>query len=169
VFAVEHPIAPNERILHLEITIQRTLRNAFHKHDGGSKSISFQVLQMIVENLVIFAHDPYASGAILTVSEKKILLNQASVAMPKAKSAFDLYEDIPAIDIAAGLIGDAFGFSIASLEKIFLNKATRVHHGSVAITDAKGFAAIFLQLRSRTEVIVMDPMFPKIFFPQPND
>ena len=68
VLAVEDSVAANEGVLHLEVAIEDAVGNAVDQGDGGAKAVAFEVLEVIVEDLMVFANDADAAGAGFVVA-----------------------------------------------------------------------------------------------------
>lgn len=169
VLAVEHGVAADEGVLHLEVAIEDAVGNAVDQGDGGAKAVAFEVLEVIVEDLMVFANDADAAGAGFVVAEEEVLFDDAAVSVAKGECAFDFNEGVGAVGVAAGFVGDALGLAVAGVEEVFFNEAAGVHHGAVTVSNAQGFTAVFAQFGARTKVVVVKMMVSWIVFSQPND
>lgn len=167
--AVEDGVAANEGVFHLPIAVEGAVRDAVDQGDGGAEAVAFEVLEVVIEDLVVFANDSNAAGLFLFVAEEAVLFNDATVAVAEGEGTGDFEKGVGSVGVSAGFVGDALGLPIARVEKVLLNETPRLSHGTVAIPKAQSFTAVLAQLGSGAKVIVVDVMVSEIVVSQPND
>lgn len=136
VLAVEEGVATNEGVFHLPVAVEGAVWDAVDQSDGGAEAVAFEILQVVVEDLVVLADDANAAGLFLFVAEEDVLFNDAAVAVAEGEGAGDFEEGVGAVDVATGFVGDAFGLAVALVEEVFLDETGGFLHGGVAVSNA---------------------------------
>ena len=167
--AVEDGVAANEGIFDLPVAVEGAVWDAVNEGDGGAEAVAFEVLQVVVEDLVVLADDTYATGLFLFVAEEEVLFDDAAVAVAKGEGAGDFEEGVGAVDIATGLVGDAFGLAVALVEEVFFDETGGFLHGGFAVANAEGFTAVFAETGAGAEVVVMNVMPAGIWVAEPDN
>lgn len=156
--AVEDGVAANEGVFELPVAVEGAVWDTINEGDGSAEAVAFEVLQVVVEDLVVFADDTNAAGLFLFVTEEEVLFDDTAVAMAEGEGAGDFEEDVGAVDVATGLVGDALGLAVALAEEVFFDETGGFLYGGFAVANAEGFTAVFAEAGAGAEVIVMDMM-----------
>src|SRR5262245_36671748 len=100
---------------------------------------------------MILANDADAAGTAFVISDEKISLDDAFIAVAQGEHAGAVPKGVRPIDIATGFIRDDFNFAVATFEQVLFDDRAGVAHRLPAVTHTDGLATIAAQGWARSE------------------
>ena len=154
--AVDHGVALDQRIVDLDIAVERRVRDAVHHRQRARESGAAKALHIVVAHDLVAVDDADAAGVVLAVPEKDVALDQIVVAMPQGQRPARAEKQVAAKDIAVGLVRDDLDLAVAAVEQVVLDDRAGAMHRILAGPDPDGLAAVGAEDGARAEIIVID-------------